>query len=148
VARVATKIIARPRSVFSSDHQRTQPAEIYAETPVSHHVADFSQRVARAGVAICNLNATGEGHLMATPQKLSGIVLQAFQSRHCFGEDLFRRQMATQKHLNCEGESCSMLADKCAPHVFLTCLKFLTCHDGPSCLPAAWLLNINILRAT
>jgi hypothetical protein len=37
--------------------------------------------------------------------------------------------MATQKHLNCEGESCSLLADKCSPHVFLTCLKFLTCHE-------------------
>jgi hypothetical protein len=28
--------------------------------------------------------------LMAT-KKLSGIMLRAFQSRHCFGEDLFRR---------------------------------------------------------
>jgi hypothetical protein len=36
--------------------------------------------------------------------------------------------MATQKHLNCEGESCLLLAEKCSPHVFLTCLMFLTCH--------------------
>ena len=37
--------------------------------------------------------------------------------------------MATQKHLNCEGESCSVLAEKCSPHVVLTCLKFVTCHE-------------------
>jgi len=62
--------------------------------------------------------------------------------------------MATQKHLNCEGESCSLLADKCSPHVFLTCLKFLTCHEWASrppssgfLEPAAWLLNINIFES-
>jgi hypothetical protein len=37
--------------------------------------------------------------------------------------------MATQKHLNCERESCPLLAEKCSPHVFLICLKFLTCHE-------------------
>jgi len=36
--------------------------------------------------------------------------------------------MTTQKHLNCEGESCSLVAEQCAPHIFLTCLKFVTCH--------------------
>ena len=62
--------------------------------------------------------------------------------------------MATQKHLNCEGESCSLLADKCSPHVFLTCLKFLTCHEWALSTafqwilePAAWLLNINIFES-
>jgi hypothetical protein len=59
--------------------------------------------------------------------------------------------MATQKHLNCEGESCSLLADKGTPHVFLTCLKLLTCHEWAFLTafqwilePAAWLLNIAI----
>jgi len=37
--------------------------------------------------------------------------------------------MATQKHLNREGESCSLLVEKCSPQVFLTCLMFLTCHE-------------------
>jgi len=37
--------------------------------------------------------------------------------------------MATQKHLNCESESCPLLAEKCSPHVFLARLKFLTCHE-------------------
>jgi len=37
--------------------------------------------------------------------------------------------MATQKHLNCEGKSCSLLAEKCSPHVFVTCLMFLIFHE-------------------
>ncbi len=37
--------------------------------------------------------------------------------------------MATQKHFNCEGEGCSLLAEKRSPHVFLTCLMFLACHE-------------------
>jgi hypothetical protein len=59
--------------------------------------------------------------------------------------------MATQKHLNCKRESCPLLAKKCSPHVFVICLKFLTCHewalltafpvDSRTC---RWLLNINI----
>jgi hypothetical protein len=59
--------------------------------------------------------------------------------------------MATQKHLNCERESCPLLAEKCSPHVFLICLKFLTRHEWTLLTafwwilePAAWLLNINI----
>ena len=59
--------------------------------------------------------------------------------------------MATQKHLNCEGESGSLLADKCSPHIFLTCLNFLTCHKWDPLTAfqwilesAVWLLNINI----
>jgi hypothetical protein len=44
--------------------------------------------------------------------------------------------MATQEHLNCEGESCLLLIEKCSPHVFLTCLMFLTCHKWA--LPTAW----------
>jgi hypothetical protein len=46
--------------------------------------------------------------------------------------------MTTQKHLNCEGESCSLLAKKCSPHVFLICLKFLTCHK---CAAFQWILE-------
>jgi hypothetical protein len=59
--------------------------------------------------------------------------------------------MAAQKHLNCEGESGSLLADKCSPHIFLTCLNFLTCHKWDLLTAfqwilesAVWLLNINI----
>jgi hypothetical protein len=37
--------------------------------------------------------------------------------------------MATQKHLDCEGESCLLFTKKCSPHVSLTCLVFFTCHE-------------------
>jgi hypothetical protein len=49
--------------------------------------------------------------------------------------------MATQKHLNCEGESCSLLTEKCSPHVFLTCLKFLTCHEWALLTAFHWILE-------
>jgi|ERR1700677_2129545 hypothetical protein len=37
--------------------------------------------------------------------------------------------MTTQKHLNRERETCLLPAEKCSPHIFLICLKFLTCHE-------------------
>ena len=51
--------------------------------------------------------------------------------------------MATQKHLNCEGESCLLLAEKCSPHVFLACLMFLTCHEWALLTSCDMVLNIN-----
>jgi hypothetical protein len=52
--------------------------------------------------------------------------------------------MATQKHLNCESESCLLLAEKCSPHVFVTYLMFLTCHKCAFLTAWVWLRNINI----
>ena len=63
--------------------------------------------------------------------QISGILLRAFQRRHCFGENLFRCQMATQEHLYCERESCPFFDTKGSPHVFLIVLKFGACHEYP-----------------
>ena len=49
--------------------------------------------------------------------------------------------MATQKHLNCERESCPLLAVECSPHVFLICLKFLTCHKWALLTAFHWILE-------
>jgi len=49
--------------------------------------------------------------------------------------------MATQKHLNCERKSCPLLTDKCSPHVFLTCLKFFTCHEWGLLTAFQWILK-------
>jgi hypothetical protein len=40
---------------------------------------------------ISQLNRRGQWTSDGHQKKLSGILLRAFQSRHCFGEDLFRR---------------------------------------------------------
>ena len=62
---------------------------------------------------------------MATKETLRNRAASLPEPVICFGGGSVPewKVIATKKHLNCEGESCSLLADKCSPHVFLTCLK-------------------------
>src|SRR5260370_7736116 len=69
------------------------------------------------------------GSLSNYPKEISRILPRAFQSSHCFGQDLLWRQMTTQQHLNCERESHSLLTEKCSPHILLICLNFFVCHE-------------------
>jgi len=62
------------------------------------------------------------------PSQTSRIVVRAFQCHRRLGQDLFGREMATQKHLNRECEGGLLFEDQCSPHAFLIDFKVSACH--------------------